>query len=849
MRSRIDPFVFVALLLGLILFLPLFQPGLPAAPDAVLHFFRTALWRWAWADGVMWPRWHTLLYQGYGYPALSFNGPFFYSVAAFLSTLAADVLTGYKIAVLFSCLAYATGMYLWAREVLGRAAAIVAAAAYTFATIRFRELYFIGGYGQFMAWSLYPWILFFWLRLARRPSRGAYIGAVLALASLVLTHNISAMLFIPVFAVYLLILAAVFRSPRTWGLLIAGGVAALLLSAIFWLPAFAEMQFTRAYVLTGGHWDVQVHFVRLADLLARSVPLDARAVNPPLPFNFGRLHLVLAGLGLLTILLPGQPALRRIHLALAAVVVVFAAFMMLPASLPVWRGLPIIAFAEYPWRWFGVAFVFSSLLAGAAMNWLARWPTLRLAAAGLCIVALIIVSAVYQFPKPFVPVSATRSDFLRYERAYRAVGTTAGGEFLTPWTIDVPAAPAITPDLARRALVAAPPGVQASVLEERATGLRLAISADEATSVSLAQFYFPGWRAMLDGQPIALRPAPRTGLIELDIPAGRHELQVEFRDTPVRTAATVAALAGLLLLCVPVALWRQATPPIVEPSVTRSEPVRHRAELLIGALLLLVGSLGVLWIGPRTSGFRVVSPPGRALPVQHAVDLPVGEQVRLIGYDVDRNQVPSGGELRVRLYWQAAGPLSEDYASFVQLVAGPERRVFAQSDRTHPGFIPTSTWTDAQYVVDEHLIRIPPETPPIAFDIVAGLYRPGTPVQLGSANLPGTIDVMPTAPPDTKAVDRGSATRFGEDIRLLGHVVAVQGDALLVTLYWQASRSPSADYQVFLHLVDGAGQQVGQADGPPLMGCTPRHAGCPAKSSRIHTPSRGRHVRGRPASS
>jgi hypothetical protein len=94
-------------------------------------------------------------------------------------------------------------------------------------------------------------------------------------------------------------------------------------------------------------------------------------------------------------------------------------------------------------------------------------------------------------------------------------------------------------------------------------------------------------------------------------------------------------------------------------------------------------------------------------------------------------------------------------------------------------------------------------------------------MQLGSANLPGAIDVIPTVQPDTRALDRSSATRFGEDIRLLGHVVSAQGDALQVTFYWQALRSPSADYQVFLHLVDGAGQPVSQADGPPLLGLYP----------------------------
>jgi len=56
---------------------PLLLPGLPNTADGLLHLYRTALWRWAWDDGVFWPCWHTLLYRGYGYPLFNFYASLF----------------------------------------------------------------------------------------------------------------------------------------------------------------------------------------------------------------------------------------------------------------------------------------------------------------------------------------------------------------------------------------------------------------------------------------------------------------------------------------------------------------------------------------------------------------------------------------------------------------------------------------------------------------------------------------------------------------------------------------------------------------------------------------------------
>ena len=57
-------------------------------------------------------------------------------------------------------------------------------------------------------------------------------------------------------------------------------------------------------------------------------------------------------------------------------------------------------------------------------------------------------------------------------------------------------------------------------------------------------------------------------------------------------------------------------------------------------------------------------------------------------------------------------------------------------------------------------------------------------------------------------------------IRLIGYDlaegVAQPGDSLPFHLYWQATAATEANYQVFNHLLDSAGDLVAQADGPPL---------------------------------
>ena len=55
------------------------------------------------------------------------------------------------------------------------------------------------------------------------------------------------------------------------------------------------------------------------------------------------------------------------------------------------------------------------------------------------------------------------------------------------------------------------------------------------------------------------------------------------------------------------------------------------------------------------------------------------------------------------------------------------------------------------------------------------------------------------------------------------------GETITLTLQWEAWGSPSANYQVFVHLLGAEPQPVAQGDGPPLMGNYPTRVWAPGE--------------------
>ncbi len=899
LAKKIDPGLGLACLLSLFAFYPLLQPGLPNTADGALHLYRTVELDQCWQDGVYYPRWAPDLFLGYGYPIFNFYAPLLYYLAEVLHVLGFSFQGALKAIQVGAFLLYGLGMYVFAREITGRKPALLAAAAYVYAPYRFKEAFVQGDYPQFLALALLP--LTFWAFykiVATRKPRYIVVGAGLY-GALILSHNITAMLASPFLGLYIVWMTLSFPrrnrvSPKNLVSEILPALAALALglglTAFFWLPALYEKRWVQLDLLTKGFFDFRHYFLNLRELLSPSLPLDTAASNPYMPFNLGTsqvLFYLAAALGL-----PLCFGLRReekSHLLFFSVSLLLCIFMTLPASTLLWEHVPFLAFTEFPWRLVGLAGLFIALPAGMSLRLLSDRGRLSsaLIALGWGLILVPMSVFVYLYPRqPFIEYpDPTPADIVQFELESHAWGTTSGSEYLTIWVAEKPEDSPLLPfyragqpinKLDNHRL---PAGVRAEMLSHSVVSDSYRFISPQAFTARFNTFYFPGWRAYLDGEPVPIQIGQPHALIEVAIPPGEHTLLLRFENTPIRLLANGLSLAALLVTFIFLSRLTGYTshiihqqsriielesrlaylsslvsylearlsklaqsqskasplPPPLQPIYPRNDLSWGQA-LSLGAVILALFAVKEALIDPHTSWFRKHSPLPTVLGAQHAAQINLDDKVLFLGYSLADDTVRQGKDLRLVLYWQAQQPLEKQYSSFAHLDAPPDYTTWVGSDNLNPGGIPTSRWAPTLYTRDEHTISIPADLPPVEYLLQVGLYDKVTGRRLpilttDSKSTQGdsiplqTVRVLRAQPIDVRRLPHRDGSLLGEKIELVGYELEEKplrpGETLELTLYWRAKEEVEKSYIVFTHLLDSEGNIRGQQDGIPVEGMYP----------------------------
>ncbi|MBN1934997.1 MAG: glycosyltransferase family 39 protein [Anaerolineae bacterium] len=107
-----------------------------------------------------------------------------------------------------------------------------------------------------------------------------------------------------------------------------------------------------------------------------------------------------------------------------------------------------------------------------------------------------------------------------------------------------------------------------------------------------------------------------------------------------------------------------------------------------------------------------------------------GDQIRLLGYTLPVDRARPGETLYVYLYWQAIRPPDADNKAFVQLL-DDRNRIAAQQDLiAGAAEYPTSHWPAGATVRNRFLLTVRPDATPGRYQLIAGLYNPGSGVRL-----------------------------------------------------------------------------------------------------------------------
>ncbi|HFD40636.1 MAG TPA: hypothetical protein ENJ31_12405, partial [Anaerolineae bacterium] len=178
--------------------------------DGDFHIYRLAALDRAVRAGVLYPRWFPEFAFGYGQPVLNFYGPLSYYWGLPFTFLGADAALAMRWVLAAGLIASALSLYLFARLHLDRGPALVAAVVYAYLPYHLIDLYIRGAVAEFLAFVWFPLILWAFHRLVKAEGRGARfiylaLGALLFTA-LIVTHSLSALIFAPVLAGYLLVL-------------------------------------------------------------------------------------------------------------------------------------------------------------------------------------------------------------------------------------------------------------------------------------------------------------------------------------------------------------------------------------------------------------------------------------------------------------------------------------------------------------------------------------------------------------------------------------------------------------------------------------------------------------------
>jgi hypothetical protein len=536
MKRKGDWLELVPYLAALVSCAPLIAGGFPLGHDWTFELARVAEFGHALKEGQFPPHWAPNLYGGYGSPVFLFYAPAFSALANAGALIAKTPAWGASLVlVLFSFL----GVFS-VRRLFAAIPGVDPQGGRIAATLFALNPYLIGdkllrnANAEFIALCVLPFALLGLVRIGRQPLWGAFVIAG-ALAASLLSHNLTSLVCLALLVVGTLWLYGLRGSVQIqlhWAVGVAIG---LLVAAFVWLPALTLREWVHLDELTQGKFNFHNQWKSVGELFSYSQFFSAGLLTP-IAFAFGAFAFIRhSGTEM-----PG----RRLLAGMLAAALIFASLQFSVSSF-VWESIPWLRFMQFPWRFMGPLALVTSVAAGIAASRLLTDASGRMRlVAELCVLAICIANAWPQLARyePLPPMlQRTIQKAVQPGKLRRGpLNVSVLDEYLP-----VGANREIWKREARaggRTVIMNQPEAEIEVLEERGSRMMLRVDAPSGSRLRVARWYFPGWRARLDGIPIPIESNPMGGIdLEVAAPGGLLELA----HHPPRSRQVGLALSGL----------------------------------------------------------------------------------------------------------------------------------------------------------------------------------------------------------------------------------------------------------------------------------------------------------------
>lgn len=514
----------IVILISLPAVLPFFRKGYFPTHDGEWAVVRLADMYRTVKDLQIPARVSAYLNSAYGYPLFNFAYPFPYYLGLGFLFLGFGFVSSIKILFVLSVPLSAFFMFLVARKLWKNDfSGIVSALFYIYFPYRFVDLYVRGSIGESLSFVLFPLILFLVYKIKEKPLNLTFISlSALAFGTLIMTHNIMAVIFTPVLLIYALVLFLQEKDKQFVFTFLLSLLMGVFVSAFFWFPALFEKNLIKLSQVPIA--DRNLYFVSLKQLIVPSWGYEPPTEKGGFTYNLGLAHLLVFLSSLISLIffkLKKQFILAKVFILITIITLI----LMFKETALIWRIIPLLSEINYPWTMLSQIGLLLSLLAGflVSLN-----KPLKYFTWGIAVLALIQVLP-YAKPQYFVN---------RGEEFYSTnqATTTSSDELMPLWVKE-------KPDRMWIAKVETIPWTEISNLQYNSRKVTFNLNIKEATTVTINILFYPGWEIKVNNNKQDINYKNKYGVIEFSINnPGEKNIKAEFKETPSRQIANLVSL-------------------------------------------------------------------------------------------------------------------------------------------------------------------------------------------------------------------------------------------------------------------------------------------------------------------
>ena len=506
-------FVVVASFLAI---LPAILWGIPSNLDLTNHFRFALPFYDAIVAGDPYPGWLAESNGGYGDPSFRFYPPALYYVLALTRFVIGNWYGATLVVFVMVSIAGGTGMYFWAKSILAPSSAGWAAIFYALAPYHLNQLYQATLLAEWAGSAVLPFVFGFVDRVCERGRRRDVAGLAATYGLLLFTHLPLAVIGSMALVVYSLVKV---REVRKLAKLAFAGVLGLSVSAIYWVTMVSEIGWIGV------------------NNLQRDSSVDYRANFLLSTFSPENLNVWWMNIMALMTLMLFAPALlllkKRSVVRPVVVLTLFALFMALPLSRPIWMLLKPLQETQFPWRWMVLISMGGSILAAAGLPMISNGVRAKrmLILGAMAIAVAFTLSHVVREAQYFPP------------QKFESMVTDVRGSSCVNYWFPIWA----RTDARKMSTEVEANGRTVTVSSWNPEHRKFSVAAGPATEARVRTFYYPHWTATSEAGILPTRP-DKDGALLISLPQDATSVDLDFREPRKTKISTMSSLSGLIII-------------------------------------------------------------------------------------------------------------------------------------------------------------------------------------------------------------------------------------------------------------------------------------------------------------